>query len=374
MPKPRTIPSLNAVKSFADIEQFMPPTLDVVGAEGPREYEFFRDCGEIPFESNATTYSPVNAWYMSELAFLAYVEKPTTAEVEAAVAPALARVFRGAVEVKVLLGAARRWGKPDQHDQIQCIVAHDGRTGVIAFRGTLPKSVPNWLTDADFVLVPEPGPKGMWVHKGFRGALDSVWLSGQDGGLDQYLAEMDRRHPGIRWWFTGHSLGAALATLAARRYGKAHALYSFGSPKVGNAAFATQVEKTVHLLHRVVNHRDIVTRLPNLPLFAHVGSLMHVEESTSATVAWLARIWDWLRRLLGLKSRWEAIVDKWFDNASRLKSGIEARSLMRACLDHTPICYSKILWNCLAAKYDEPLSGETVTEPKRARSDHPLVP
>ena len=94
MPKPRTIPNLASVKSLSDIEPLMPPPIDVLGGEGPREYEFFRNCGEVPFDATTLTYSAANAWYLSELAFLAYVEQPTAAEVTAAVKPALTRMFR----------------------------------------------------------------------------------------------------------------------------------------------------------------------------------------------------------------------------------------------------------------------------------------
>ncbi len=352
----------------------MPPAIDVLGGEGPREYEFFRDCGEVPFDATTATYSAVNAWYLSELAFLSYVEQPTTAEVAAAVTPALTRMFRREPVVKVFLGAARRWGKQHHDDQIQCILAHDATLGVVAFRGTLPKSLPNWLTDADFILVPEPGTHGLLVHQGFQGALDSVWWSGQAGGLERYLAEVDASNHGLKWWFAGHSLGAALATLAVRRYGKAYALYAFGSPKVGNAAFVAQVASSVQLLYRVVNHRDIVTRLPGLPLFKHVGESMQIEERTFATVNVLARIWDWLRRLFGLEPRWDALARRWFDKASRLKRGIAERSLVRACVDHAPIFYSKILWNRLVARSSPGTAAVAPEESTPPQSQRQLPP
>jgi predicted lipase len=85
------------------------------------------------------------------------------------------------------------------------------------------------------------------------------------------LAEAVRRNPNLPWWFTGHSLGAALATLAARRFGRALALYTYGSPKVGDAAFVAQVARSVVTHYRFVNHRDIATRFPHLAPFEHAG-------------------------------------------------------------------------------------------------------
>src|SRR5262249_54451343 len=80
-------------------------------------------------------------------------------------------------------------------------------------------------------------------------------------------------------WLTGHSLGAALATLAAARWAAGHrvqGLYTFGSPRVGNAAFAATVPGPCY---RFVNNNDVVTRLPPPGLFAgyrHVGVLKYI--------------------------------------------------------------------------------------------------
>ena len=55
--------------------------------------------------------------------------------------------------------------------QSQCIVAHDESVGLVAFRGTLPQSTPNWLTDADLVPTREEGPVAMLVHRGLERRL-----------------------------------------------------------------------------------------------------------------------------------------------------------------------------------------------------------
>ncbi|XP_026656611.2 phospholipase A1-Ibeta2, chloroplastic-like [Phoenix dactylifera] len=67
---------------------------------------------------------------------------------------------------------------------------------------------------------------------------------------------------------TGHSLGAALAVLVADELSSRVpdappiAVFSFGGPRVGNLAFAEQVEGRGVKVLRVVNAHDVVTRVP----------------------------------------------------------------------------------------------------------------
>ena len=75
-------------------------------------------------------------------------------------------------------------------------------------------------------------------------------------------------------FFTGHSLGAALATLAFRAYrdpmGRMRALYTFGSPRVGDALiFLLDLPPNDY---RIVKDEDVMTHVPAPPLYGHVGS------------------------------------------------------------------------------------------------------
>jgi len=83
-------------------------------------------------------------------------------------------------------------------------------------------------------------------------------------------------------WFTGHSLGAALATLAASRYQTA-GVYTFGSPLVGNQSFAAAFNAVFHdgagsRSFRYVNDHDVVTQVPPGPLAFPHGRFTHVDE------------------------------------------------------------------------------------------------
>lgn len=135
---------------------------------------------------------------------------------------------------------------------------------VLAFRGTDSDDPTDFGDDADLIL--KPWKKGGRVHSGFERALEDVW--------PQIEPVLDRVQ--ARTIITGHSLGAALATLATSLY-TPDALYTFGSPRVGDLAFIGTL-KTVNALRRYVNCCDLVTRIPPEPLgYEHVGSPLYID-------------------------------------------------------------------------------------------------
>ena len=131
------------------------------------------------------------------------------------------------------------------------LVRGDG-FAVLVFRGTLGKR--DWLADFDSSPVHWEGDGK--VHRGFKKQLNAVW--------DEVSKELDKLNVPV--FYTGHSLGAALATLAAaRRFieksAAPAALYSFGSPRVGTAGFMHAFPDD--FLHcRVVNDLDVVPTVP----------------------------------------------------------------------------------------------------------------
>ena len=99
------------------------------------------------------------------------------------------------------------------------------------------------------------------MHKGFEAAVDSVW--------DEIERELNVLSCPL--FYTGHSLGAALAVLAASRHAP-QAVYSFASPRIGNEAFVASLADVP--VYRVVDDEDAVTSLPPKLLgFRHVGAL-----------------------------------------------------------------------------------------------------
>ena len=100
----------------------------------------------------------------------------------------------------------------------------------LAFRGT--QNIGNCLTDADSLLVSQPPYPGR-VHCGFATAVEKIWPQ-----VRELLGRPCRTRP---LWLTGHSLGAAMATLASVRLThegyKVRAVYTYGSPRAGDRLF-----------------------------------------------------------------------------------------------------------------------------------------
>jgi triacylglycerol lipase len=106
---------------------------------------------------------------------------------------------------------------------------------VAAFRGTA--EIADWLDNLNAVAT--PGPLGE-VHTGFHRALMDIWL--QMKTTIRTFRRTSDKLPDRPLWITGHSLGGAMATLAAATLIQAdetfYGTYTFGSPQVGDRDFA----------------------------------------------------------------------------------------------------------------------------------------
>lgn len=140
-------------------------------------------------------------------------------------------------------------------------------TAWIAFRGTQPDSLKDLATDARAWQREWPG--GGRVHAGFARA----WLGAEDGLAGQVVRWLGERQA-VRIVATGHSLGAALATLLAAGDERAE-LVTFGSPRVGDRAFAARFAGRA--ARRYVDCCDLITRVPPGPLYTHFGKLKYAD-------------------------------------------------------------------------------------------------
>lgn len=142
---------------------------------------------------------------------------------------------------------------------------------VVAFRGTEPDDPTDLFADAKFEKVPwtvDDKPLGA-VHHGFAEAFRSSFP--QDKTFRDLLTGS------ARVLITGHSLGAAVATLAASVLRPDH-LYTFGSPLVGDEEFRLSMHDVDH--GRYVDCCDLVTRVPPEFLgYVHVGALRYIDRN-----------------------------------------------------------------------------------------------
>ncbi|KAI9844580.1 MAG: hypothetical protein M1838_002145 [Thelocarpon superellum] len=147
---------------------------------------------------------------------------------------------------------------------------------VVAFRGT--QAIQNFIDDNAFIKLPFLEMcLTCLVHRGF---LNS-WLEIRDQVLGA-VSSAKSQHPTFELVVVGHSLGGAIASLAAaelRKEGNTAALYTYGSPRVGNAPFADLVTDQAGGNYRVTHTDDIVPRLPPISFdYAHISPEYHIEQ------------------------------------------------------------------------------------------------
>ena len=146
----------------------------------------------------------------------------------------------------------------------------------VAFRGT--DSARDLQLDLQFhkTPVPELCPiSKARIHYGFRNAYfcDSFRTK---------LKEKIRERGAARIYFTGHSLGGAMALLAALDFRCTDPkpeiwVVTFGAPRIGNRAFRKFFDEKILECVQVRNANDAVTKLPPALFgYRHVGSAWHV--------------------------------------------------------------------------------------------------
>ncbi|MFD7450495.1 lipase family protein [Kitasatospora sp. NPDC059827] len=216
------------------------------------------------FDQSATGYSLAHAYWLAKAADLAYQNDATIDR------------------------QARDWGfdtvrhhqtsftPPFPLQDTQAYTMASDRMIVVAFRGTEPKEIRDWLTDS--TTPPWPGPAGTgYVHYGFGEALESIFP-------DVLKTLIELRTDDQTVWLTGHSLGGALAMLAAARLHledprlTADGVYTFGQPRTCDRLLTAAYDQAFQgRSYRFVNNNDIVPQLPPEPAFTHVGALRFID-------------------------------------------------------------------------------------------------
>lgn len=223
---------------------------------------------------------------------------------------------------------------------------------VVAFRGTEQK-ISDWLTDAKAVPLEVGHTK---VHTGFHEALfmkkDSEGKSACDR-VEEIIESSDAQIDGkaLPVFYTGHSLGGALALLASRKLAHdAHdACYTYGGPRVANYAYFEDFKSPVY---RVVNSSDIVPRVPP-------GAAMKLIIKTVNLLSWLTafmpkisslfdKLESWLDRLNGYRHHGDL----------RYLTDVETGQFEKVMLLPNPPAFDRILWMAasIGASFKAPVS------------------
>jgi len=137
-----------------------------------------------------------------------------------------------------------------EDDGAQCHAVWNDEEFVLCFRGTEPGEFSD--IKADLNALPDKAQEGGWVHNGFQVEIDKLWDE-----LQFVLKYADDK----TFLICGHSLGGAMATIAASRLNElVDALYTYGSPRVGTRKFCKSLNNIPHYRH--VNNNDLVTSVP----------------------------------------------------------------------------------------------------------------
>ena len=335
---------MSGAKKLPALTKLRPPYPDYV------ELFFTGDDGQVTlnvndprhgFRHDAKGFATINAWWLAEACGLVYDNLL-----------AVERRFKAAGMDSVEL-----FDSGDEVDT-QCFVASNSDFSVVAFRGTesdhrvgedfdFEHVFNDVQADSQFKPVAFGGAGGM-VHTGFKKSVDAVWPR-----LAARLSEL--RSGGRTFWFTGHSLGAALATLAFARSAEIGGLnvggiYAFGSPLVGDGDFKTYFDGVLRRhgieYYRFVNNQDIVARVPpeRLPetlapksfRYGHVGRLKFIDHRGQISDGLGAL--DRVVNLFGsLGRRASDIFNRGAPSKVRFVPGLVQ--------DHVPMFYATHIWN-----------------------------
>lgn len=206
-------------------------------------------------------YSDRMAWILASMAQLAYDRFEDSRDLQK-----LRKIFTTKLEsggFKLIRSFYSR------ETDTQAFLAKNDEFAVLAFRGTETAKKVDIKIDiqASRLSVLEGR-----VHTGFNLAYDSVAKD-----VEKSVLTVE----GLPLYITGHSLGAALATVATQRLEHnpriremIAACYTFGSPRVGNSHYDMEFKSPIY---RVVNNTDIVTVIPLLAMgYIHIGDVRYL--------------------------------------------------------------------------------------------------
>jgi pimeloyl-ACP methyl ester carboxylesterase len=337
-----------AVPLDLQISKFQPlampkpmPELTVAAAVPPnRERVYFEGCDRFPFFPRATECHLPNAWWLAEASFAAYERFGSTTPLID-----LSPVLAAGYELRRATVANTQFISLEGKDVV-----------IVAFRGTRLEDrilpflkargvAPNWadvVTDAKFL--PKSLAPDIFVHEGFHAAYAAI-----EPEFGAVVAAATRAAKPL--WLCGHSLGGALATLAAHAHpGKIQGLYTFGSPRVGNAGFVRNLTDSLPNIWRFVHHRDAVTYLPlegppGPRRYVHAGNLKFITGRDTWTIKDGGSATEGVAALIADAVVYAGQVERTRARASSLTDPASWPITIEALADHSPMYYTNKIFN-----------------------------
>lgn len=139
---------------------------------------------------------------------------------------------------------------------------------ILSFRGS--QNLQNWIENLNFEKVPYVFCLRCEIHAGFYADYTAV-----EAAVNSKVQSLLSKYPTAKLVATGHSLGGALATIAAMELKRIHSnleveIHHYGGPRIGNVHLAKHLNNKINDIYRVVHHKDIVPHLPpDLPEFEY---------------------------------------------------------------------------------------------------------
>lgn len=186
-------------------------------------------------------------------------------------------------------------------EKLQAYVVARDEAVIVICRGT--DEYPDWKVNVKFQST-DHGEKGR-VHAGYDWASNAIY---------ERLKEILPTFPNtMNFYFTGHSLGGALAALMALKFYESTQIYLagvwlFAAPPVGDLKHARRMKSLIgNVTYLVVSCGDIVSRILPRPLGELFGGIYQVIPGKMLWIDTLERLWInpvMRRRIWGFAIAW----------------------------------------------------------------------
>jgi len=316
----------------------LPPTFRNIRPPN-NNYTYFEDIQHHAFLPLANNFELVNAGWLADMAMLAYGSESFISE-----KLSNAHFTDGDFVMEFF-----------SRDTTQCFVVHNDTIVVVSMRGTeidnFWGAFDDWRNNLEF----QPGPdeSGGLVHEGFIKDVASIWNdTNGEAGLKSYLRPL--LVAGTRTlWITGHSLGAALATLVAERAVRdggfnVRGVYTYGSCRVGDIQFRQnyQARGLNAKTYRVVYDIDIAQKLFPGAAYTHVGQLKfidadgHLDPNVADPINADGPLPEPTRAM-----KWAVRLSRALGQAGAPLANAVGLTIPAPFADHAPIYYASYIWN-----------------------------